>query len=139
MSAATVPVDLSHYNVYTMKKIVSKFVCLLILFQAMSFGFSEKTNGNTKLSVWSFTDDIKDFLDAEGYGYKSTHPDKEVEYTYIPTDQFSSKLDPAIVSGRGAPDVFALEDAFIRKYVECGLLLPLDDLYEEVKDRKGCP
>lgn len=118
-----------------MKKFVPRFICLLFLFQAMSFGFSEKTNGNTKLSVWSFTDDIKAFLDAEGYGYKATHSDVGVECTLIPTEQFPSKLDSAIASGKGVPDIIVLEDAFIRKYVESGLLMPLDDLYEEVKDK----
>jgi ABC-type glycerol-3-phosphate transport system substrate-binding protein len=118
-----------------MKKIVSKFVCLLIFFQAMSFGFSEKTNGNTKLSVWSFTDEMYDFINAEGYGYKATHQDVGVECTLIPTEQFPSKLDSAIASGKGVPDIIVLEDAFVRKYVESGLLMPLDDLYEEVKNK----
>lgn len=96
---------------------------------------SGNTKGKNKLSVWSFTDEIEDFLDAEDYGYCATHPEVEVEYTFIPTDQFPSSLDPVLARGTGTPDVFALEDAFVRKYVECGLLLPLDDLYEEVKDK----
>ena len=119
----------------SMKKFVSRFICLLFLFQAMSFGFSEKTNGNTKLSLWSFTDELGGFIDAEGYGYKATHPNIEVEYTYIPTGQFPSKLGPVLTSGNGTPDVFCLEDFFVREYVESGLLLPLDDLYAQVKDK----
>jgi ABC-type glycerol-3-phosphate transport system substrate-binding protein len=93
------------------------------------------SSGKTKLQVWSFTDELGGFIDAPGYGYKATHPDVEVEYTMTPTDQFPSKLDPVLQSGSGAPDVFALEDAFVRKYVESGLLLPLDDIYAEVKDK----
>lgn len=31
--------------------------------------------------------------------------------------------------------MFGLEDAFVRKYVESGLLLELDDVYAEVKDK----
>lgn len=92
-------------------------------------------SGKTKLSVWSFTDEIGGFIDNPDYGYKVTHPNVEVEYTFTPTDQFPSKLDPVLASGNGAPDVFGLEDAFVRKYVESGLLLPLDDLYEEVKGK----
>lgn len=56
------------------------------------FWFSEKTNGNTKLSVWSFTDEMYDFINAEGYGYKATHQDVGVECTLIPTEQFPSNL-----------------------------------------------
>lgn len=95
----------------------------------------DASSGKTKLAVWSFTDEIGGFLDAEGYGYKATHPNVEIEYTFTPTDQFPSKLDPVLASGNGAPDVFGLEDAFVRKYVESGLLLELDDLYAQVKDK----
>ena len=96
---------------------------------------SKSNNGKTKLSVWSFTDELGGFIDAEGYGYKATHPNIEVEYTYIPTGQFPSKLGPVLTSGNGTPDVFCLEDFFVREYVESGLLLPLDDLYAQVKDK----
>ncbi len=98
-------------------------------------GAASSDSGKTKLQVWSFTDEIGGFIDAEGYGFKATHPNIEVEYTMTPTDQFPSKLDPVLASGNGAPDVFGLEDAFVRKYIESGLLLPLDDLYAEVKDK----
>ncbi len=96
---------------------------------------SGNSNVENKLSVWSFTDEIEGYLDAEGYGYKATHPNIEVEYTYIPTGQFPSKLGPVLTSGNGTPDVFCLEDFFVREYVESGLLLPLDDLYAQVKDK----
>ncbi len=104
----------------------------LVLSQAES---SDGTSSEKKLSVWSFTDELEGFLNVEGYGYRATHPDMEIEYTFIPTDQFPSRLDPRIASGQDCPDVFGLEDAFVRKYVESGLLLPLDDLYEEVKNK----
>ena len=93
------------------------------------------TSSAKQLKVWSFTDEIQEFLNKQGYGYRATHPDMEIEYTFIPTDMFPSKLDPRLASGRDCPDVFSLEDSFIRKYVDSGLLLPLDDLYEEVKDK----
>ena len=58
-------------------------------------------------------------------------------YALTPTDQFPNKLDPVLASGNGCPDVFALENAFVRKYIEEGpeLLLPLDDVYAEIKDK----
>ncbi len=96
---------------------------------------SDLSSSDKKLTVWSFTDEIEGFLNKEGYGYKATHPDMDIEYTYIPTDQFPSALDPRLASGKDCPDVFALEDYFVRKYIESGQLLPLDDLYEEVKDK----
>lgn len=59
----------------------------------------------------------------------------EISYSLTPTDQFPNKLDPVLASGSGCPDVFALEDAFVRKYIESGLLLDITDIYNEVKDK----
>jgi ABC-type glycerol-3-phosphate transport system substrate-binding protein len=87
-----------------------------------------------KLVIWSFTDELQTMVDKY---YKVDHPDVEVEYSLTPTDQFPNKLDPVLANGNGAPDVFALEDAFVRKYIEQGdsLLLDLTDVYNEVKDK----
>ena len=84
------------------------------------------------LVVWSFTDEIKNMIDKY---YLVDNPDKKIEYSLTPTDQFPNKLDPVLASGSGAPDVFALEDAFVRKYIESGLLLDLSDIAAEVKGK----
>jgi ABC-type sugar transport system, periplasmic component len=89
-------------------------------------------DASNKLVVWSFTDELQGMINDY---YKPAHPGEEVEYSMTPTDQFPNKLDPVLASGSGAPDVFALENAFVRKYIESGLLLPLDDIYAEVKDK----
>ncbi|MBR1912533.1 MAG: extracellular solute-binding protein [Treponema sp.] len=91
-----------------------------------------KADASNKLVVWSFTDEIEGLINDY---YKPAHPDVEVEYSFTPTDQFPNKLDPVLASGQGTPDVFGLENAFVRKYIESGLLLPLDDVYEEVKGK----
>ncbi len=97
-----------------------------------SGGSSAKAGGSNKLVVWSFTDELEGMINDY---YKPAHPDVEVEYSMTPTDQFPSKLDPVLAAGQGCPDVFALENAFVRKYIESGLLLPLDDVYAEVKSK----
>jgi ABC-type glycerol-3-phosphate transport system substrate-binding protein len=86
------------------------------------------------LVVWSFTDELQGMITKY---YTPTHPNVHITYSMTPTDQFPNKLDPVLTSGDGAPDVFALEDAFVRKYIEEGpdLLLPLDDIYAEAKDK----
>lgn len=86
---------------------------------------------SNKLVVWSFTDELAQMIEY----YKADNPGVEIEYSLTPTDQFPNKLDPVLASGTGAPDVFALEDAFVRKYIESGLLLDLTDVYNEVKDK----
>ncbi len=97
----------------------------------------KKSSQKTKLLVWDTIPcaEFETFLDAIGYSYKATHQTVEVESKMIKEEYFSSKFDEVLKTGSEIPDVFDLRDAFVRKYVESGLLLPLDDLYEEVKDK----
>jgi ABC-type glycerol-3-phosphate transport system substrate-binding protein len=117
-----------------MKKLVL-YVCIGLLAGALG-GCSRSEPGSgaaaNKLVVWSFTDEIGALVDTY---YKPAHPDVTIEYSLTPTEQFPNKLDPVLASGQGAPDVFGLEDAFVRKYVESGLLLDLTGIYEETKDK----
>ena len=88
--------------------------------------------GDAPLEVWSFTDELEGMINNY---YLKDFPNKKINYSLTPTEQFPNKLDPVLASGSGAPDVFALEDAFVRKYIESGLLLDLTDVYNEVKDK----
>ncbi len=90
-------------------------------------------DADNKLTVWSFTDELDGMIN--NYWEKDNPGKYEISFSLTPTDQFPSKLDPVLASGSGAPDVFALEDAFVRKYIESGLLLDLTDVYNEVKDK----
>lgn len=103
-------------------------LCVVALMISVS-GCPGKSKG---LEVWSFTDEVGGLV--ENY-YKKAFPDVEVVYSFTPTEQFPSKLDPVLASGNGAPDVFALESAFVRKYVESGLLLDLTDIYTRNRDK----
>jgi len=85
---------------------------------------------NADLVIWSFSDELGEIV--ENY-YRAAHPGVEVDYSLTPTEQFPNKLDPVLISGEGVPDIFALEAAFVRKYVESGLLLDLTDIYEANK------
>jgi ABC-type glycerol-3-phosphate transport system substrate-binding protein len=86
-----------------------------------------------KLVVWSFTDELANMTNNPTWGFKATHPGIDVEYSQTPSDQFQAKIDPVLASGQGAPDIIALESAFVRKYVESGLLLDITDIYESKK------
>jgi len=92
---------------------------------------------NKTLIVWSFTDEVEGMLNNTKYGYKKTHPDMTIDYSLTPTDQFPDKLDMVFDSGREVPDVFALESAFVRRFVEneTDNLLPLDDVYAKIKNK----
>jgi len=122
-----------------MKKFLLIAGAVLILFSGCPKNQGAGTRGasstaTNKLIVWSFTDEIGNMVNAPGWGFKATHPGIDVEYSQTPSDQFQAKIDPVLASGQGAPDIIALESAFVRKYVESGLLLDVTDIYESKKD-----
>lgn len=99
------------------------------------------SGGKKELVVWTFTDELSKMINDY---YKPAHKDLgyEVKVVEIPSDQFETKLDP-VLGTKDAPDVIALESAFVKKYVESGLMadigeLGLDeaakDTYQFVKD-----
>lgn len=98
-------------------------------------------SGKKELVVWTFTDELSKMINDY---YKPAHEDLdyEIKVVEIPSDQFETKLDP-VLGTKDAPDVIALESAFVKKYVESGLMadigeLGLDeaskDTYQYVKD-----
>ncbi len=112
-----------------MKKILIVLAAAVLLMSGCAKKEEAKAaSGN--LVIWSFTDELKTMVDKY---YVPSHPGVTVEYSLTPTDQFPNKLDPVLASGQGAPDVFALEAAFVRKYVESGLLLDLTDIANEAR------
>jgi ABC-type glycerol-3-phosphate transport system substrate-binding protein len=90
------------------------------------------TDQSDKLVIWSFTDELANM--TNNY-YKLSHPWVDVDYSQTPSDQFQAKIDPVLATGQGAPDIIALESAFVRKYVESGLLLDITDVYEAAKGK----
>ena len=117
--------------------VLSTVAAAAMILSVTSCGGEKKASAKEeakKLVVWSFTDELQNMI--ENY-YKKDRSGIEVDYSLTPTDQFPNKLDPVLASGSGAPDVFALEDAFVRKYIEQGdkLLLDLTDVYNEIKDK----
>jgi ABC-type glycerol-3-phosphate transport system substrate-binding protein len=99
----------------------------------MLFSISGCKKDSGKLVIWSFTDELANMTNNPQWGFKATHPGIDVEYSQTPSDQFQAKIDPVLASGQGAPDIMALESAFVRKYVESGLLLDVTDIYESKK------
>jgi ABC-type glycerol-3-phosphate transport system substrate-binding protein len=86
-----------------------------------------------RLKIWSFTDELRHIVN---YYYQESHPEIDVEYSQIPSEQFQAKIDPVLsVGGYRAPDIIALETSFVRKYVESGLLLDITDIYEANKSK----
>jgi multiple sugar transport system substrate-binding protein len=115
------------------KEMKKALIILGVVLMLFSISGCKKDAG--KLVIWSFTDELANMTNNPTWGFKATHPGIEVEYSQTPSDQFQAKIDPVLASGQGAPDIIALESAFVRKYVESGLLLDVTDIYNGVKDK----
>lgn len=114
-----------------LKKIFSIFgIVLLGLLVLSACGSQEKeeggsSKGNKELVVWTFTDELSKMIND--YYLKNNDLDYKVKIVEIPSDQFETKLDP-VLGTKDAPDVIALESAFVKKYVESGLMADIGAL-----------
>jgi len=84
--------------------------------QEQEVGVATENKGDT-LVVWTFTDELKGMIENH---YLKDNPDLpyKVEVVVVPNDQYQNKLDPVLASGKSAPDVFALEAGYVKKYVD---------------------
>ena len=102
-----------------------------------SAGTSEEpAAGKTVLNVWAFTNEIRTMAIA----FEGTHPDVDVVYTMIPmtNGEYQTKLKAAIGTA-DAPDVVALEAAFVKEWVEADFLADLNDLLPLSEELKTYP
>ncbi len=86
-----------------------------------------------KLVVWTFTDEVKKMIE-EYYLKDNPDLDYEIEVVIVPNEQYQSKIDPALQAGKGAPDLFAIEAAYSKKYLNSDLTMSLADLGIEDSD-----
>ena len=77
------------------------------------------------LNVWSFTNEINTMAVA----YEGKHPNVDIKYTMIPmtNGEYQTKLKAALGTS-DAPDVVALEAAFVKQFVESDFLKDLGSL-----------
>lgn len=77
------------------------------------------------LRVWSFSNEVM----TSAIAFKKDHPDVEIEYTMIPmTNNEYQDAVLAAVGTANAPDVIALEAAFVKEFVADDFLSNLNSL-----------
>ena len=110
-----------------MKKALAMVLALVLLLSCMSFAAAEE---EITLNVWSFTNELEGMINKY---YAPTHPNVKIQYTLYPTDggEYTSKVDAIMASAATsdeAPDVFTLEAAFVKKYVNSDVTANLADV-----------
>ncbi|MFO8069687.1 MAG: ABC transporter substrate-binding protein [Alkalibacterium sp.] len=81
------------------------------------------TGGEGVLDVWTFTDEASTMIN-DYYLEEFPDLDYEINISEIPTEEFETQLDP-VFGTDDAPDVIFAEQAFVKKYVESGMLVDL--------------
>ncbi len=103
-------------------------ICVLALVVPLMTVTSCAKAGPKKLVVWSFTNELGQMLEYYKKSSKYDPKKVEIEFVLVPNDVYQSKLDPVLQSGIEAPDVFTLEAAYVKKYVESGYMADLSSL-----------
>ena len=105
---------------------MKKFLAVLLAALTVSGVFAAPK----KLVVWSFTDEMAKMIEY----YKKANPDVQIEFVLVPNDVYQSKLKPVLQSGQGTPDVFTLEAAYVKGYVDTGYMADLKPIEKFAKD-----
>ncbi|MBQ9251204.1 MAG: hypothetical protein IJ188_01035 [Clostridia bacterium] len=101
-----------------MKKVLSLVLALALVLGCMSFASAD--DAKIKLVVWSFTNELQGMI--EKY-YLPDHPELDIQFEIYPTDgnAYTTKVDNLLATtpdSDEAPDIFTLEAAFVKHYVE---------------------
>ena len=101
-----------------MKKVLSLVLALALVLGCVGLATAE--DAKIKLVVWSFTNELQGMI--EKY-YLPDHPELDIEFQIYPTDgsAYTTKVDNTFgvnAASDEAPDIFTLEAAFVKHYVE---------------------
>jgi len=66
------------------------------------------------IEFWNFATEFEDFIPK----FNEKYPNITVNWTNIPNEEIASKLETALGSGTGAPDVFVGEIAYVKRWVD---------------------
>jgi len=96
----------------------------------------EEPMEKTVVTLWSFTNEMETMAVA----YECLHPEVDIQFTMIPmTDgEYQTKL-LASLGTADAPDVIALEAAFVKEYVESDFLADVGDLMPMAEEAETFP
>ncbi|GAF65436.1 ABC transporter substrate-binding protein [Bacillus sp. TS-2] len=93
------------------KRLLLGVILLLLVCSACASSGSEEVE---EITIWSFTDEAEYAVEH----FLEENPDVKVNFRYIPNSQYQTKLRSALSTGIEAPDVFALEHAYKRKFMD---------------------
>ena len=123
-----------------MKARLTSFTCLAVLFSLLLTtplpSVAAPAKDVVTITFWNgFTASDQPKLEAVVKQFNDTHANTQVAMDIMPWDTEYQKLIPSWTTG-GDPDMAVIGYNLIPQYAESGLLLPLDDLYQNGLDPK---
>lgn len=120
------------------KVIVSVLVLLLLIGGCGKKKESTKTSdGKTKLEMWTFVEQHAKFFNDAATSWNKENPDEQIELktNVLAYDQMHQKLQVALTSGSGAPDISDIEIGKFSSMTK-GNKVPLESFNDEIADIK---
>ena len=105
-------------------------ICLLIATALLPAG-AEGLSGTIRFSTWGYVAE-KEINEAIIAAFMEENPGATVELEYIP-EQYVQKIDTMFLGG-DAPDVIYGHPHYFSNWAKNGLLMNLDDMFEQDKD-----
>lgn len=110
-------------------------VTALLLSILCSCGNGIVEDDRPALTVWVYSDENKSEIDR-AFSSAFTSIDWRLDVEVVTATELSEKLDSAVASGKGAPDVFMLSPDLLSRYVESDLTLDLSGLGVDPDDNR---
>jgi len=101
-------------------------------------GKDSATSSGDKLEMWTFVDMHAKFFEKMLVSWNEKNPDKklDINFSVLPYDDMHNKLQSALLSGQGAPDMVDIELGKFPNFLKGDPQLePLDDVYAPYKDK----
>lgn len=78
-----------------------------------------------EFDVWAFNEEVSGFAEK----FMEVYPNVKVNTTIIPFEEYPTKVETVLGSGKGVPDVFVGEIQWVKKWVEGEAWLDLSSTY----------
>ncbi|MEH7545472.1 ABC transporter substrate-binding protein [Neobacillus vireti] len=124
------------------RKLISAMLIFLIVSSLALTGCSSKSSsgetktadGKTKFTMWTFVQVHADYWKDAAKTWNKNHPKQQIDLkiNVFPYDQMNQKLQVALNSGNGAPDIADVEIGQFAKYTKTNNP-PFEDITKEVE------
>lgn len=122
----------------TPRKPNAKLLTLFIVFLMSTFIVAQaqatpNPNLEATLEIWGWEGALKG-LQAVDEGFEELYPNITLNYVARPTEDTNQQILLSATAGSGFPDISIVQDHFVRRYAELGILADITDFIAPYRD-----